>query len=54
MEYLDDDGYPTEAALEKIEKWDFKDGWTELMDFVCGLWLYAGYGYWSMENQLFN
>jgi len=52
MEYLDDDGYPTEAALEKIEKWDFKDGWTELMDFVCGLWLYAGYGYWSMEKDV--
>lgn len=52
MEYLDDDGYPTEATLEKIEKWDYKDGWTELMDFVCGLWLYADAGYWSMEKDV--
>lgn len=50
MDYLDEDGYPTEAALEKIEKWDYKDGWIELMDFVCGLWLYSDFGYWSMEK----
>jgi hypothetical protein len=52
MEYLDEDGYPTEVTLEKIEKWDYKDGWTELMNFVCGLWLYADAGYWSMEKDV--
>jgi hypothetical protein len=51
MEYLDEDGYPTEAALEKIEKWDYKDGWTELLEFVRGLWVHRKYC-WSMEKNV--
>lgn len=52
MEYLDEDGYPTEAALEKIEQWDYKDGWTELLEFVCSLWLYSDFGYWDKEKNV--
>lgn len=51
MDYLDEDGYPTEAALEKIEKWDYKDGWTELLAFVRGLWVHRKYC-WSMEKNV--
>lgn len=50
MEYLDEDGYPTEAALEKIEKWNYKDGWTELLEFVRGLWSHSYC--WSMEKNV--
>jgi hypothetical protein len=50
VDYLDEDGYPTEAALEKIEKWDYKDGWTELLAFVRELWAYTEY--WREEKNV--
>ena len=50
--YVDDEGYPTEAALGKIVKWDYKDGWTGLLEFVGRLWAYADAGYWSMEKDV--
>lgn len=42
---VDDDGYPTDAALELIKRWH----WTELpglMDFIKELWAMRGWG-WS-------
>ena len=43
-EYLDGDGYPTEAAIEKIENWSWQD-WCGLMEFVEMLW------YWPDDFQ---
>ena len=44
MKELDDDGYPTEEALEVIRKWDFADETNHeihnLLDFVQRLWSY--------------
>lgn len=42
---LDEDGYPTEQALEIIEKWDWNDprGW---FNFIKSIWHLASWG-WS-------
>jgi len=37
-DYLDDDGYPTEEALQKIKGWPYSNGFTELMEFIKPLW----------------
>ena len=44
QEMLDDDGYPTEAALELIEKWHWTDttGWLE---FIKSIWWAADWGW---------
>lgn len=41
---LDDDGYPTEDALEIIKIWSFKDakGW---FDFIKSIWAYTDWGW---------
>ena len=43
---LDDDGYPTDEALDLIAKWDFKDiaGWFE---FIQSLWALTD---WKIED----
>jgi hypothetical protein len=43
-EMLDDDGYPTEIALELIEKWDWHDekSW---FDFINSIWYMASWGW---------
>jgi hypothetical protein len=38
-EWLDEDGYPTEAALERLEKWDILDS-AGALDFAKELWCY--------------
>lgn len=40
--YLDDDGYPTEEALEMIEKFELKsnEDWHKLMAIVKEMWAY--------------
>jgi hypothetical protein len=44
-EYIDDDGYPTDEALEKIEKWEINksDDYIKLLDFCRSLWFYPDY-----------
>lgn len=44
-ENLDEDGYPTELALARIEAWHWSDkkGW---FDFIEGIWYLASWG-WS-------
>lgn len=38
---LDEDGYPTEEALERLRKWDVqKDGVQAALDFAQSLWYY--------------
>lgn len=41
---LDDDGYPTEDALEIIRLWSFRDpkGW---FDFIKSIWEYVDWGW---------
>jgi len=48
-ELLDDDGYPTDAALDAIKLWHFSDarGWFK---FIEGLWS-KRYGRWT-EKQM--
>ena len=43
-ELTDEDGYPTELALEAIEKWHWDDpkGWFE---FIHGLWFLSDWGW---------
>ena len=43
-ELLDDDGYPTEAALEIIKIWHWNDikGW---FDFINSLWHFKNWGW---------
>lgn len=41
-DYLDEDGYPTEAALERIKNWDYMGtDIKELFDFVKSLWCWG-------------
>lgn len=43
-DFLDEDGYPTESALEAIEKWHWDDipGWFK---FIENLWMYREWGW---------
>lgn len=43
-DFLDEDGYPTEQALEIVEKWHWDDakGWFK---FIEGLWAYHDFGW---------
>lgn len=40
---MDNDGYPEDDELEKIEKWDYKEGFLPLMDYVKSLWHWDDY-----------
>jgi len=44
IEFLDEDGYPTEKALELIETWNYDDprGW---FVFIESLWYMSDYGW---------
>jgi hypothetical protein len=46
---LDDDGYPTENALEIIRLWDWNDqkGW---FDFIKSIWWHPSWG-WSEGEE---
>lgn len=46
---LDEDGYPTEAALQIIENWDLHDprGWFE---FIESIWHLKSWG-WSKQRE---
>lgn len=48
-DFLDDDGYPTENALEAIEKWHWNDarGWFK---FIEGLWHLHSWG-WKEKTE---
>jgi hypothetical protein len=47
--FVDEDGYPTDRALEAIEKWHWDDipGWFK---FIEGLWAYHDFG-WNEKNE---
>jgi hypothetical protein len=44
-ELLDDDGYPTEAALKRVEEWEIKEfgDCAKLLGFVQELWKHDDY-----------
>lgn len=48
-EYLDEDGYPTDEALDKIAKWDYNDsdGW---FAFIKELWYLKSWGWSEVED----
>ncbi len=48
-DFVDDDGYPTENALEAIEKWHWDDarGWFK---FIEGIWYFHDWG-WREEDE---
>jgi hypothetical protein len=47
-EYLDADGYPTEEALDLIEKWHYNDprGWFR---FIANIWYLRSWG-WAEDR----
>lgn len=50
-EWVDDDGYPTEALLIKIERWDAGEGsYNDLMKFIKPYWGYSSWGFWSEDE----
>jgi len=46
QDLLDEDGYPTEAALEIIQAWHWSDakGWFE---FIKSIWYMPSWGWWE-------
>lgn len=46
-----EDGYPTVAALQRIEMWDFEKGWGDFMKFVESIWWAADWG-WRKEEKM--
>lgn len=48
-EYVDDDGYPTDEALEKIAQWKFEDskGW---FAFIHDIWYLRSWGWSEVEE----
>jgi hypothetical protein len=46
---LDDDGYPTEYALNKIRNWDIMD-FKGCMNYIFRLWNWESYR-WTEEDQ---
>ena len=46
-EWLDGDGYPTEAAIQRIKAWDVKDP-AGLADFCKSIW-HWGSNYWEQR-----
>lgn len=48
IEYLDKEGYPTDAALELLARWNEKDP-NGAIDFMRSLWHYAE---WGVSEQI--
>jgi len=47
-----DNNYPTDDELKKINKWDCKD-LHGLMAYIRELWEFADYGYWSQKGDTY-
>ena len=49
-EWLDEDGYPAEQALERIEYWPYNDpkGWFE---FIFSIWLDFDASAWKEKDE---
>jgi hypothetical protein len=53
FEWLDDDGYPTDEALDRIEKWGHEDT-KGCFDFVRSLWHWENSVWIEHRPNLFN
>jgi len=49
-EWLDDEGYPNDLALDAIKNWKW-DATDKLFEFMRELWKWADDGYWSQEDD---
>jgi hypothetical protein len=49
-EFFDEDGYPTEKLLDKIENWEYNSKYEELMQFIKPYWRYSDFGYWDEKT----
>lgn len=49
VEYLDEDGYPTDAALDKIAHWE--GDLTEIFEFIHSIWHLKSWGWHSEETN---
>jgi hypothetical protein len=50
-DFVDDDGYPTDEALDRITNWNHGDGWVELMQFIQSIWRASDWGFRVEENE---
>ena len=46
---LDDDGYPTESALDIIREWTFEMSDRELFEFIKSIWWMSDWGWKECE-----
>ena len=44
-EWLDDEGYPTDKALDRVSDWE--KHYDEMLAFVRSIWRYAASGYYA-------
>ena len=51
---LGEDGYPSEAELQRIREWPWEGGFRSLMDYVRRRWQYAEHGYWTQRGDHFE
>lgn len=51
VDYLDEDGYPTESALDIVSRWHWADA-EDYFKFIKALWTYADSGYWREDTVL--
>ena len=49
-ELIDDDGYPTDAALELVHKWHWVDC-AGLLEFIKGIWYLGGLGWTEVDAK---
>jgi hypothetical protein len=47
-DFLDEDGYPTDEALQRITDWPYQDV-AAMLQFVRGLWSYPNF--WTQEGD---
>jgi len=50
MDYVDDDRYPSENALDMIEKWDDQDI-KGLFEFIKSIWWMPDWGWQEQINE---
>lgn len=51
-DWLDEDGYPTEVALERIKTWPWED-MVALFDFMRSIWWAPDWG-WTQDGVKFD
>lgn len=50
---MDDDGYPDDDELARIELWPYSD-FHGLMEYIKPRWQYADCGYWTQDGDIFR